>query len=121
MKCALCDVELKRGEELKWERKIVCEDCYLDAAIPVYTCDPESVRMARNMESLGFASGEVSERQAQILEIIKETGGTTHDDLADRLQINLNDLKIELAALRHMRKVKGEKRGEQHFVILYGD
>ncbi len=120
MKCEICNAEIKKGEETKWERKILCDDCYIDAAIPVHMCDPESVRMAKNMESLGLASGDVSETQARILEIIKKTGGTTREDLAVKIQINNADLQIELAALRHMRKIKGEKRGEQHFVILYG-
>ncbi len=122
MKCNICNNDLARGEEIKWERnKFICEDCYLDAAMPVRTCDPESVRIARNMQSLGLSTTEVSQIQAQILEVIEETGGVTPEVLAERLQVDPENLQWDLAALRHMRRIKGEKRGEKKYLLLYGD
>ena len=120
MKCDICDIDLEKGEGIKWRRnKLICEDCYLDAAMPVRPCDPESVRITRNMQSLGHSTTDINQTQARILEIIEETGGVTPEVLSEQLQISLPDLQWDLAALRHMRRIKGEKRGEQKFLILY--
>ncbi len=120
MKCNICDIDLEKDEGIKWRRnKLICEDCYLDASMPVHTCDPESDRITKNMQSLGLSTKEINQTQTRIIEIIEKTGGITRGILSEQLQVSPSDLQWDLATLRHMRRIKGEKRGEQNFLMLY--
>jgi hypothetical protein len=51
--------------------------------------------------------------------ILKETGGAEPAAIADRLQIKPADLEREVAALRHMEKLRGELRDGKKFLILW--
>ena len=59
--------------------------------------------------------------QAEILEILKETGGLKREDLLERLggRIDRSQLDREFATLRHMEKVRGEKRDGKLYVRLW--
>jgi hypothetical protein len=51
--------------------------------------------------------------------ILKETGGAEPAAIADRLKIKPADLEREVAALRHMEKLRGELRNDKKFLILW--
>jgi predicted ArsR family transcriptional regulator len=62
----------------------------------------------------------LTEVQERILAILDETGGVERGALADRLQMTSAQLEREIAALRHMEKVQGEKReGNRVFLVLW--
>lgn len=52
----------------------------------------------------------ITDTQAKILRFLKETGGAEPEVIAKRLKIAPADLKREAATLRHMEKIRGEKR-----------
>ncbi len=119
MICSQCGKEISKGDEIKYNHKFICEDCYLDNTVVTRTCDPESVRMSRNMESLGISSGKISPSQARIVEVVEKNGAVTPENLSKELGVPADELQRDLAALRHMRRIKGEKRGEDRYIILY--
>ena len=87
----------------------LCEDCYMDAFSPTRTCDPWAVRSAMHCkDSAGGAA--VTAVQEKSLGILQETGGVGIDVLAARLGGKPADIQRDLAALRHMEKVRGALR-----------
>ena len=119
MKCNRCSEDINTGEERAHHGQVLCEDCYMDALSPAKTCDPWAVHSAQSFAKSKGGALELNEIQQQILLILKETGGATPADIADRLQIKPADLEREVAALRHMEKLRGELRGDKKFLILW--
>ena len=119
MKCDRCSQTIEPEEAREHFSQHLCEDCYMDALSPAKTCDPWAVHSAQSYAKSKGGSLELSEIQQQILLILKETGGAEPADIADRLQIKPTDLEREVAALRHMEKLRGELRNNKKFLILW--
>jgi DNA-binding MarR family transcriptional regulator len=62
---------------------------------------------------------QLNEFQKKILMILKETGGAEPATLCDKLDIKPADLEREVAALRHMEKIRGELMSGKKFLILW--
>lgn len=107
MNCQRCGEPIPSGEEREYAGRMLCEDCYMDTLSPARTCDPWAVHSAKTLEMKGDASPEVTELQKKILRILQETGGVEPSILCERLKIKPSDLEREVAALRHMEKVRG--------------
>jgi DNA-binding MarR family transcriptional regulator len=91
----------------------------MDALSPAKTCDPWAVHSAQSFAKSKGSALELTEIQQQILLILKETGGAKPAAIADRLKIKPADLEREVAALRHMEKLRGELRDDKKFLILW--
>lgn len=91
----------------------------MDALSPARTCDPWAVHSAKSFGRDFAGRMQLTDRQQQILEVLRETGGATPAALAERLRIPPADLEREIAALRHMEKVRGELREGVKFVRLW--
>ncbi len=118
MKCDRCNESIEAGEEREHHGQVLCEDCYMDALSPARSCDPWAVHSAKSLkEQRGRV--EVNEVQKRILRILEETGGIEPRLLVERLQIRPLDLEREIAALRHMEKVRGELRDGKKVVRLW--
>ncbi len=117
MECSRCGAEIRHGDERPFHGQMLCEDCYMDALSPTRTCDPWAVYSAKQ---LGEQTGglQTSEVQEKILEVLADTGGIEPRDLAKRLGITPTELEREVAALRHMEKLRAELReGRKYFVL----
>ena len=119
MKCDRCSQTIEPKEARKHFGRHLCEDCYMDALSPAKTCDPWAVHSAQSFAKSKGGALELNEIQQQILLILKETGGSEPAAIADRLQIKPADLEREVAALRHMEKLRGELRDYKKFLILW--
>ncbi len=119
MKCDRCSLKIEHKETQEHYGQHLCEDCYMDALSPAKTCDPWAVHSAQSFAKSKGGTLELNEIQQQILIILKETGGAEPSVLADRLQIKPADLEREVAALRHMEKLRGELRDGKKFLILW--
>ena len=117
MNCEKCNAVIEPGEERKHYGQVLCEDFYMDALSPAKACDPWAVHSAKSLQEQ-TGKTELNPIQEKILEILKETGGVEPKDLMERLQIKSQDLEREIAALRHMEKVRGELRDGRKVVIL---
>jgi hypothetical protein len=50
---------------------------------------------------------------------LQETGGVPPEHLVERLNLSPMDLEREIAALRHMEKVRGELRDGKKYIRLW--
>lgn len=119
MKCEKCGDAIETGEDREHHGRILCEDCYMDALSPARACDPWAVHSAKSFTNKGGKGPEVNPIQARILDILKETGGVEPRVLVERLSIKPSDLEREIAALRHMEKVRGELRQGKRIIRLW--
>ena len=116
MQCDKCGDMIEKGEEREMHGRILCEDCYMDALSPARTCDPWAVHTAK---SLVKEDDQLNAVQKMILDILRDSGGLEPKVLAERLQIRPSDLEREIAALRHMEKVRGELREGKKVITLW--
>jgi len=92
---------------------MLCEDCCMEACSPLRTCDPWAVHSAKTWERRTDAPKALTPQQEAILQALEAHGPLTPEALRQRLagRWSLAELEREFAALRHMEKVRGEKRG----------
>jgi hypothetical protein len=117
MECAKCQERIDPGEEREIHGRILCEDCYMDALSPARTCDPWAVHSAKSFQK--EAGAQLNPQQIRILEYLKESGGAPIPWIVERLQIKPTDLERELAALRHMEKIRAELREGKKVIRLW--
>lgn len=112
MRCDRCDTEILPGDEREHLGQTLCEDCCMDVLSPVKTCDPWAVHSAKTFEKHGGGIRTLTPLQSEILKILKDQGAMEPSRLLTQLNtdMQLKDLEREFAALRHMEKVRGEKK-----------
>lgn len=106
MQCDRCSEPINAEGGENFHGQVLCEDCYMDAFSPSRTCDPWAVRSAMHCKDSDGGTA-VNALQARLLEILQETGGVSLDVLSERLGGKPADIQREIAALRHMEKVRG--------------
>jgi hypothetical protein len=117
MECKRCHDRIETGEERQIHDRILCEDCYMDALSPARTCDPWAVHSAK---SFGKEIGaQLNPQQTKILQYLQETGGVEFPRIVEKLQIKPSDLEREIAALRHMEKIRAELRDGKKVIRLW--
>lgn len=119
MRCDRCNEMIQEGEEMVFNRQTLCEECYMKTLFPPRACDPWAVYNARLLSERTEGELEINETQAKILKLLQETGGLGFSDLADRLGIRTAPLMRELAALRHMERLKAELRNGAKVYVLW--
>ncbi len=118
MECANCKESIEAGEEKEFHGRLLCEDCYMDALSPTRTCDPWAVHSAKTLQKEAGTTS-VNPTQAQILQYLQESGGAEFPWIVERLQIKPSDLEREIAALRHMEKIRAELRDGKKVIRLW--
>ena len=118
MNCDRCSASIEKGEERELHGQILCEDCYMDALSPPRACDPWAVYTAKSLQK-NDGDQEVTAVQEKILKLLSVTGGLEAQVLAERLGLKISALEREIAALRHMEKVRGEMRGGKKILRLW--
>ena len=118
MDCERCKEAIQNSEEREHLGQILCEDCYMDALSPARTCDPWAVHSAQTFARGSGGILELGDVQKKILQIVEETGGAEPRHIVERLQIKPADLEREVAALRHMEKIRGELRQGKKFLVF---
>lgn len=116
MECDKCGNPIEPGEERQMHGRILCEVCYMDALSPPRACDPWAVHTAR---SFSKEEALLNETQKKILEILRETHEIEPEVLAEKLGMRPTDLEREIAALRHVEKVRGAMRGRKKVITLW--
>ena len=116
MQCDKCGDSIEKSEERDMHGQVLCEDCYMDALSPARACDPWAVHTAK---SLVKEEDQLNSVQKRILDVLRESGGIEPKVLAERLQIRPSNLEREIAALRHMEKVRGELREGKKVITLW--
>ncbi len=118
MKCAKCNAAIEKGAEQDRYGQTLCEDCYMDALSPARACDPWAVYSAKSFAKEQVADLGLSDIQKKILEILKESGGMEPQMLSEQLQVKPSDLERDIAALRHIEKLKAALREDGKKVLV---
>ena len=113
MKCQQCSAAIAPGEEREHLGRLLCEDCFIDVLTPAKSCDPWAIYSAKSFEAHA-GSAELTPLQSEILEILETTGGIEPAELFEKLSGKSPPAEVEkaFATLRHMEKVRAEKRDE---------
>ena len=119
MKCDRCREEIPTGDEMEHYGETLCEECYMRALSPARACDPWAVRSAQTLSQIDDDYAMLSETQANILQVLAETGGASPEVVAQKLEMSLVELEREFATLRHMEKVRGQMRDGQKIICLW--
>lgn len=119
MQCEKCKTMIEFGEEREYSGQTLCDDCYMDALSPARACDPWAVHSAKSLRNQSSQELQVSALQSKILTILKQTQGVEPQDLARRLNINPADLEREIAALRHMEKIRAAMKEGKKVICLW--
>lgn len=115
MKCSKCGNELK-DDVYHYAGLQLCEDCYLDMVATPKTCDPWAVHTAK---SLTKQKPFLTPLQEKILNLIKERGPITAEEICRELGITEADFRTNFAALRHMELARACKEGERVCYTLF--
>jgi hypothetical protein len=115
-----CRAEIEDGEGRDFHGKLLCDDCYMDALSPARTCDPWAVRSA----GMAKERGDTTEQgggslQQKILELIQKSGGLSLAELAEKLSVRPGDIEREIAALRHMEKIRAAMQDGKKVIVLW--
>ena len=121
MKCERCNAAIEKGEEREHFGQLLCEDCYMDVLSPAKSCDPWAVHSAKSFEQHSGSPVTLTPVQTEILEIHEETGGVEREAMLEQLEGKLTrpELEREFATLRHMEKVRAEKREGKVFLRIW--
>ncbi|MDY6971479.1 MAG: hypothetical protein SV775_04020 [Thermodesulfobacteriota bacterium] len=119
MQCERCKSVIPGGEQKELHGQVLCEDCYMDILSPPKVCDPWAVHSARTFLKNGNTDPELTPIQRKILAILQDKGPQEPVNLCERLQIRQTDLERDIAALRHMEKIRGELRVGKKLICLW--
>lgn len=119
MKCDKCEKPIDSEEAREHSGRTLCEDCYMDALSPARACDPWAVYTAKSTLASGGTGAALTATQERILQILEETGGVEPDELRERIGLPPADFEREIAALRHMEKLRAEMRDGHKVICLW--
>lgn len=117
MTCGRCGQVLESGEEHQHAGQILCDDCYMDALSPAKACDPWAVYTATRL-----GHQELNPRQETIMDLLRQKGIASLEELRQATGLDAKALERELAALRHLELTRGARGldGERS-IKLFGD
>ncbi len=115
MKCEKCGAEIV-DEAYEYAGQKLCEDCYLDLMATPKVCDPWAVHSAKSMSKDKISLTPI---QQKILDLIREKGPITAEQICNELNITENEFKTNFASLRHMELAKATKIKDKICYVLF--
>jgi len=119
MKCQKCNSNVSEMNSHDHYGQILCDDCYMDALSPARSCDPWSVHSAKRLEASGGHGLPLNEIQERIVRFLKDVGEAEHATICQQLRIEPGTLQREIAALRHMERVRGKPKDGKVVLCLW--
>jgi len=117
--CDRCGSPIEDGSERTHAGRTLCEDCFMDVLSPVRTCDPWAVHSAKTLSRQSMGELQITSKQKKILDVLRETGGTEFSVVAEMTGLSASELEREVAALRHMERLRGEMREGRKVLCLW--
>lgn len=117
--CERCGAAIPENDEREHNGQVICEDCYMTVLSPAKACDPWAAYCAKSFSEKSGSQPKLTELQTRILKILEETGGVDQQELEKRLELTVEDFERELAALRHMEKLRAEMREGRKIICLW--
>ena len=119
MKCERCKKVVAEGEQRALHGQILCEDCYMDLLSPLRACDPWAVHSAMTFVKGAASDLKLTPVQQKIVDILEHEGPQELENLCERLKIKKTDLERDIAALRHMEKIRAELRDGEKYIVIW--
>jgi predicted HTH transcriptional regulator len=91
----------------------------MDILSPPKACDPWAVHSAQTFLKGKDKLATLTPHQSKIVHYIKERGEATAEEMIKNLNLTEEELRREFAALRHMEILRGTKKGDKIFYILF--
>lgn len=101
MKCAKCGCQVDPEDARQVNGRDVCEDCCMDLLSPAKACDPWATYTASRL-----ADQTLNPQQEVILQLIARKGPVTMAELLEATGLQPAALEREMAALRHMERLR---------------
>jgi hypothetical protein len=119
MECAKCKSSISVGEEREHNKKILCEDCYIDVLTPAKFCDPWADYAAKSFVEKN-PSAELNTNQKHIIDVLKKHGKVDPLFLMETLkdQMSPEDGERECAALKRMDRILIENNNGKVIIKL---
>jgi hypothetical protein len=95
----------------------LCEDCYIEAASEVKTCDPWAVHLAKSDKGRGAMT--LTPLQERLYELVKSLGEISIPEACRQLGLEEAALRREFATLRHLELLRATKRGTEVHLTLF--
>jgi hypothetical protein len=115
--CAHCRTPLSGADAREAGGKIICEDCFLEAASVNRACDPWAVHLAKSDK---LRTGvRLSDLQQRFFDLVKERREIAFPDAARALELKEEELRQEFAVLRHMELLRACKKDDLILITLF--
>ena len=119
--CHRCQRKIPEEDSFGFFGEVLCDDCYMDARAPAKACDPWAVYLAtRTRETSGLTGVEgLSPLQKEVYEFIKKNGRVKPVEEMNKFNISQRGLEQTVATLRHCEMVRGEKDGNNIYLVPF--
>ncbi|GAW92545.1 hypothetical protein [Calderihabitans maritimus] len=113
--CPECGREVDSDDLYEISGRKMCDDCAMERQNRPQPCDVWAVRIATNTRrSLGMQGTEgLTEKQKAIYDFIKSRRGATLEELMQQFNLKENEIRKEIAILRHCELARAHKRGNE--------
>jgi late competence protein required for DNA uptake (superfamily II DNA/RNA helicase) len=120
-RCDICGCELDKKDAIEEEDKTFCEDCFIEGHHRIQACNPWAVRSKKIFrEGAGLEGTEgLTELQKAIYDFIVSSGGAKKEEIAKKFAISILEAENQFALLRHCELVKGQKRVDGVYLVLF--
>jgi predicted HTH transcriptional regulator len=120
-KCQICGFEITEKETYLFNGKTLCEDCHMEETHPVTVCNPWPVLSAKKLKKPDAQKAEeqLGELQKSIYNYIMLKKRVTVQELCNQFNISEVRLQNQMAVLRHLELVKGQKDGNKQYIVLF--
>ena len=111
LKCERCGACVDEEDSYELGNERICEDCYIDSAMPQHPCDPVAQSgVDKFSEAFGVVKPEeLLEAQRKVYEFIQENGKVTPLEMMQEFSMREGDLRQILIVLRRFKLVKGAR------------
>ncbi|GAW94248.1 hypothetical protein [Calderihabitans maritimus] len=117
--CPQCGREVDQDDMYQVNGQEMCDDCALERQNIPKPCDVWAVRIATNTrKSMGMRGTEgLTDRQKAIYEFISSQKGATLEQLKQKFSLTENEIRKEIAVLRHCELARAHKRGNDIYFV----
>ena len=119
IQCAKCEKKIEKQQSYEHCGALFCEDCYMDLLSPPKGCNPWAVHSAQTFLKGKDKLSELTPVQLNIVQLVKEKGGATMEEMVENLNLTEEELRREFAVLRHMEILRATKKGTKILYILF--
>lgn len=117
MQCERCGSACEPEELRERAGQKLCEDCFIDVAGEVKTCDPWAVHLAKSDKGRGAMS--LTPLQERLYELVKSQREISIPEACRQLGLEEAALRREFATLRHLELLRATKRGTEILLTLF--